>query len=111
MRLKLVFIASLLAALLGSGASIAIILATFSSLRPITKPGVVVFSTFLLPIVTTLLASIFVYRHTARRRKLQAFLTAILSVILTLASFVAASIITSRIKPLPADPVTLHNVS
>jgi uncharacterized BrkB/YihY/UPF0761 family membrane protein len=104
MRLKLVFIASLLAALTGAGASVAIILAVFSSLNTLSSPGLLVLSTFLLPIVTCLLASIFVYRHTARRRKLQAALTAILSIVLTLAAFIVASIVTARLRPLEMPP-------
>ena len=39
MRLKLVIIASLLAAVVGAGASIAIILGVFASLRPLSSPG------------------------------------------------------------------------
>src|SRR5438876_10002726 len=65
MRLKLVIISSLLAATVGTGSSIAIILFVFSSLQPITTPGLFVQATFLLPAGATLLATIFVYRHTA----------------------------------------------
>jgi uncharacterized membrane protein YfcA len=100
MRLKLVIIASLLAAIIGAGATIAVVLALFSSLRPISSPDLVVAATFLLPAATCLMASIFVYRHTARRRKLQALLTAILSIVLSLATFIIASIITSRLNRL-----------
>ena len=96
MRLKLVLISSLTAAIVGAGSVIAIILFVFSSLKPIATPGLLVFSTFLLPILTTALASIFVYRHTARRRKLQAALTALTSLVLILALFLLASIIMSR---------------
>lgn len=94
MRLKLVLIASSLAAILGAGAAIAIILGMFASLRPILSPGILVLATLLLPILTCLLASTFVYRHTARRRKLQALLTALLSIVLSLAAFLVASIVT-----------------
>jgi len=104
MRLKLVFIAALIAALLGAGSAIAIILAVFSSLKP-TAPGLLLASTYLLPALTTLLASIFVYRHTARRRKLQAMLTAIIAMLLTLLFFVLASIATARREPLQPQPV------
>ncbi|MEO7970280.1 MAG: hypothetical protein ABI698_03200 [bacterium] len=97
MRLKLVFVSSLLAAIVGAGGAIAIILFTFSSLS--LKPGAVVLSTFLLPLIATLIAAIFVYRHTARRRKLQAALTTIISLLLILAAFVFASIVTSRSRP------------
>jgi hypothetical protein len=105
MRLKLVFVSSLIAALVGAGGAIAIILFTFSSLSPLLKPGAVVFSTFLLPLVATLVAAIFVYRHTARRRKLQAALTTIISLLLILAAFVFASIVTSRSHPPQPRPV------
>ncbi|HEY7783698.1 MAG TPA: hypothetical protein VIB00_03185 [Pyrinomonadaceae bacterium] len=105
MRLKLVLICSLLAAVVGTGGSIAIILGVFSSLRPLVAPGVLVSLTLLLPLTTCLLASIFVYRHTARRRKLQAFLTALLSIILSLAAFIIASIITTRLDPGPRPPL------
>ena len=111
MRLKLVLIASLFAAIIGSGASIAIILAVFSSLRPVSTPGLLVLSTFVLPVVMVLLASIFVYRHTARRRKLQAVLTAILATVLSLTVFILASIATARTKPIrPLQPVDQRNV-
>src|SRR5216683_3153596 len=72
MRLKLVFISSIVAATLGAGSSIAIILSVSSSLQPIRTPSLFVMATFLLPAGATLLAATFVYRHTARRRKLQA---------------------------------------
>jgi small-conductance mechanosensitive channel len=105
MRLKLVIVSSLIAAVIGAGGVIAIILFVFSSLTPLMKPGALVFSTFLLPLVATLIASIFVYRHTARRRKLQAALTTIISLLLILAAFVLASIVTSRSHPPQTPPV------
>lgn len=111
MRLKLVFISSVVAATVGAGSSIAIILSVFSSLHPITTPGLFVLATFLLPAGATLLATIFVYRHTARRRKLQAALTVILSLILTIAFFVIGSIVTSRINPIHPQPGTQRNAT
>ena|SRR2546422_11333385 len=101
MRLKLVLIASLLAAVIGSGASIAIILGAFASLKPLSAPGLLVIATFVLPTAAVLYASIFVYRHTARRRKLQAALTAILAVLLCLSAFIAASLVTSKLNHVP----------
>ena len=105
MRLKLVFLSSLLAAVVGAGSSIAIIISVFSSLTPITTPGLLVLSTFLLPVLTVWLATLFVYRHTARRRKLQAALTTIIALLLTIAVFVLASLYTARREPLPPQPV------
>lgn len=95
MRLKLVLIASLLAAIVGAGSCIALVLGVFA-VKPWSNPGLLVTSTLLLPIAAIIFASIFVYRHTARRRKLQAFLTAIVSTLLTLALFVGASILSAR---------------
>src|SRR6185436_5986449 len=111
MRLRLVFLCSLIAAVIGAGGAITIILFVFSSLTPLTKPGALVFSTFLLPLVATLVASIFVYRHTARRRKLQAALTALISLFLTVAIFLCASFATSRYLPVPSDPALPRNSS
>jgi hypothetical protein len=109
MRLKLVLIASLIAAVGGAGSAIAIVLFVFSSLESITSPGMLVVASYLLPVLFTLLASIFVYRHTARRRKLQAALTAIISLVLTLAIFVVASMLTSR-STLEQPPQPQQNV-
>ncbi len=111
MRLKLVFISSLVAAIVGAGSAIAIILSVFSSLKPISAPGLLVLSTFLLPALTVLLATIFVYRHTARRRKLQAALTTIIALLLTISIFVLASIYTARRETLPPQPGTQRNTT
>jgi uncharacterized membrane protein len=104
MRLKLVFLSSLIAASVGAGSAIAIIISVFSSLKPISSPGLLVLSTFLLPALAVLLATVFVYRHTARRRKLQAALTTFVALLLTIALFVLASIYTSRRQPLAPQP-------
>jgi purine-cytosine permease-like protein len=112
MRLKLVLIAALVAAAAGAGSCIAIILTAFSSLKPISSPGLLVCLTFLLPAAAVLLASIFVYRHTARRRKLQAFLTAIIATLLSLCLFLLASILSSRRHPTePPQPAGPHIAS
>jgi chromate transport protein ChrA len=101
MRLKLVIGASLLAALIGAGASITIVYLTFFSLKAISAPGLIAGASFLLPVIAIVLASVFVYRHTARRRKLQAMLTAIVSIVLTLCIFLVAAIFSSRWTPKP----------
>lgn len=111
MRLKLVLTSSLIAAVVGAGSAIAIVISVFSSLKPITAPGWLVASTYLLPTLATLLASLFVYRHTARRRKLQALLTAIVAILLTILLFVIASIVTARRAPVQPEPVSPQNAS
>jgi hypothetical protein len=109
MRLKLVIIASLIAALLGAGSGIALVLLIFSTLGSLSTAGPVVLAIYLLPILTTLLAAIFVYRHTARRRRLQAALTAIISLMLSLALFLIASVASAPSKEIQPPPVTPRN--
>jgi purine-cytosine permease-like protein len=105
MRLKLVVITSLLAAVLGAGSCIALVLGV-STQQALTNPGLLVLSTFLLPLATIIFASIFVYRHTARRRRLQAFLTFVLATLLTISFLVLTSIvITRRDRGDPVRPV------
>ena len=110
MRLKLVLIASLVSAIVGSGVSIAVILGNSSSLKGISAPDLLVVSTFILPVAAVVLAAIFVYRHTARRRKTQALLTGILAAFLSLAIFILASVLTSRATPPQPPPVPPRNV-
>ena len=109
MRLKLVMLVSLLAALVGAGSSIAIILTRSTSVHVLSSPDLVVTATLVLPIACVILAAFFVYRHTARRRKTQALLTGVLAAFLSLAIFLVASILTSRNVPTPPQP-TLRNV-
>jgi hypothetical protein len=103
MRLRLVIAASLLAAFVGAGSCIALVLGVFS-VKALSSPDLLVTSTLLLPIATIIFASIFVYRHTARRRRLQAFLTAILATLLTLGLFVFASVLSARSNPNVPEP-------
>jgi uncharacterized membrane protein len=95
MRLKLVAITSLLAAVVGGGSCIALVLGVFSR-QALSNPGLLALSVFLLPLGTIIFASIFVYRHTARRRRLQAFLTVVLATLLTISLLVLTSILTAR---------------
>ena len=102
MRLKLVLLVSLLAAIVGAGSCIALVLGVFSR-EAVANLGLLVLATFLLPLATIIFSAIFVYRHTARRRRLQAFLTLVLATLLTLAIFAVASILSTRMER--QDPV------
>ena len=110
MRPKLVVGVSSLAALLGAGSCIGVVFFVFSSFSPVTRPGLIVASTFLLPIALIGFASVFVYRHTARRRRLQAFATAVLATVLTLALLAIAIIVSGR-RNMPTQPVLTPNRS
>jgi purine-cytosine permease-like protein len=111
MRLKLVLITAALAAIVGAGSSIALVLAMFSSLNSLRTPGLLIASTFLLPIAAIVFASIFVYRHTAKRRRVQAVLTATLATLLTLTIFIVASILNARRNLEPPGPITPQTAS
>lgn len=104
MRLKLVLAASLLAAIAGAGSCIALVLGVFS-VRTLSTPGLLLSSTLLLPVATVIFASIFVYRHTARRRRLQAFLTAIIATLLIIGLLIFALILSApKVEPPQPGP-------
>jgi membrane protein CcdC involved in cytochrome C biogenesis len=102
MRWKLLLIASLIASVIGSGATLAIIVLLAGSSRPLASHDIIALSTLIIPIAMIIAASIFVYRHTARRRKTQAMATAVLSTILTLALILTSTFFLSR--PVPQTP-------
>ena len=82
MRFKLVLLTSLLGAAVGASVSIVIITLDRHGLALATSGNrsnrLLVLLIYLPTIVVALLASIFVYRHTARQRKFQAALTGVL---------------------------------
>jgi purine-cytosine permease-like protein len=101
--------ASLLATLIGAGAPLGIVLGFYGPHDRLNAPGVLIFSTLLIPVAAITAASFFVYRHTARRRQIQAILTALLSTILTLAILLLGSVLLS--KPAPdTEPAPKRNV-
>ena len=110
MRLKLVMLVAVIAAVVGSGSSIAIILTRSTSIHVLSSPDLVVTATLVLPVACVILAAFFIYRHTARRRKTQALLTGVLAAFLSLGVFIVASIVTSRSKQLQPPPKTPRNV-
>jgi chromate transport protein ChrA len=99
MRLKLVLLTSLVAAILNAGAAIAILLGTYGA--PGLTPAHLGFRSgswvtiliFIPPLLSAILAAIFVYRHTARRRKLQAALSGVLALVLWLIAIGIATLI------------------
>jgi hypothetical protein len=106
LRWKLLTLASLVAALVGAGACIAA--ARFLS-APAPGPGQsgwAVAAALVVPVAAITFASVFVYRHTARRRALQAAATALLAALLTLTALLVASLLTRRATPelLPPPP-------
>jgi uncharacterized BrkB/YihY/UPF0761 family membrane protein len=97
-RWKLLIITSLVAALVNTGGmrALAYWMMDASECVPTPRPTVI-FAVLATPVLFITLACIFVYRHTARRRKLQVALTALFALILT----IILLLITARILPRP----------
>ena len=91
MRLRLVLLTSLIASLLAVGFSFVINAATFGvfSLTGPKSDRWVYLVLSLAPLLLAALGGIFVYRHTATRRKLQTNLTVILVLFLCLVELIA----------------------
>jgi hypothetical protein len=56
---------------------------------------------YVIPLVFITLAAVFVYRHTARRRKLQVLVCVLLSITLTLTALYAVALLIDRPTPAP----------
>lgn len=99
MRLKLVLLTSLTGAILGAGGAIAILVGTlgvqgltFARLGYRSDTWVTIL-TYLPPFASAILAAVFVYRHTARRRKLQAIISGILVLVFSAIAVITAAIL------------------
>jgi phosphate/sulfate permease len=104
MRWKLVIITSLIAAVVGAGGALGLALGLTGSTR---RPGTVdiyAILMLLVPVIAVFFASLFVYRHTARWRRAQAFSTALLSTLLTLTILLAAFTLSARLPSEQGPP-------
>lgn len=103
MRWKLIIPVSLAAALIGAGAVIVLGLPNATGYK--LTPTLTMAATLLIPIISIAAASIFVYRHTAKRRRLQAFTTGMLASLLTLTALFVGILLTgerrSHEEPIP----------
>lgn len=100
MRWKLLIITSLVAAIVGAGGLLGLVLWLTGSARRPAALDIYVILVLLLPVATVFFASLFVYRHTARWRKAQALSTALLSIILTLTILITGSML---LAPAPSE--------
>src|SRR4051812_21433755 len=88
MRWKLLVLVSVAASLLGFGLWAAVTLILFGSARELARHDWLLPASALIPAGIIVYAAMFLYRHTARRRKTQAVLTAILSLVLASLTYV-----------------------
>src|ERR1700736_4923962 len=91
MRWKLIIITVLLATALGASASLGLVLAMTGSPPRLGAPDSILLVSLAAPLVACGGASIFVYRHTARKRRLQALLAGIVTLFLVLSLLVVSS--------------------
>ena len=98
MRWKLLGLVSVIAALLGVALWSAVTIAAFGSARAMARNDGVLLGSLVIPIAVTVFGALFVYRHTAYRRKSQAVMTTLLTLLLTAGTyFVASTLFTSRL--------------
>ena len=90
MRWKLLIIASLVAALVGCGLWSTLVIGAFGNARTLARNDWLLFSTMVLPLAVSVYAGIFVYRHTARRRKTQATITVAFALLLSVVAYLMA---------------------
>src|SRR5260370_23220578 len=87
MRWKLLVIASIVAALVACGLWSAFTLVFFQSAAELATHGWIFLASTFLPLIIVVSVGLFIYRHTAKRRKLQVLLTALLTLLLTAAMY------------------------
>ncbi len=98
MRWKLLVLASLAAAVLSIVLWSLFAVIFFSTARELARHDLIFWLSALIPLGLIAYAGIFVYRHTARRRKTQALMTIIISLLLgPLVYLAAASLLPSRL--------------
>lgn len=91
MRWKLLVLVSFAAAVIACGLWSALVIGVFGTARSLARNQWMLISSAIVPLAMAAYSGVFVYRHTSRRRKTQATLTAILAVLLTLGTYLAFS--------------------
>jgi hypothetical protein len=90
MRWRLLIITSILAALVAFVLWCVVAIGIFGSARALARHDLLLLGSALLPLVVAATAGFFAYRHTARRRKLQSIITALLTLVLVIVAYVGA---------------------
>jgi hypothetical protein len=93
MRWKLLVLVSLAAALFACGLWSALAIGAFGTARELASHGWFLLASAIVPLAIAGYAGVFVYRHTARRRKTQAVLTVIVALFITVGTYFVASLL------------------
>jgi len=101
MRWKLLVTASLAAALLAFGLWSALAIGAFGTARELARHDWLLLAGAIVPLAIAVYAGVFVYRHTARRRKTQAVVTVIVALFLTVGIYFVASLLFPNMFSIP----------
>lgn len=91
MRWRLLGLVSVIAPLFGVALWSAVTVAVFGSVRAMARNDLVLLGSLIIPLGVTVFGALFVYRHTAHRRKSQAVIATLLILLLTAATYLVAS--------------------
>lgn len=91
MRWKLLGLVSVIGALFGVALWSAATIAAFGSARVMARNDWVLLGSLVIPLGVSVFAALFAYRHTAHRRKTQAVLVTVLTLLLAGAGYLIAS--------------------
>ena len=91
MRWKLLVLVSLVAALLALGLWSAVTIAVFGSARVLAQNDWLLLCSLIIPLGVATFGGFFVYRHTSKRRKVQALIASSLVLLLSAALYLIAS--------------------
>ena len=98
MRWKLLVIVSVAAAFIACGLWSALVIGVFGTARALARNDWLLFASTVIPLAISAYSAVFVYRHTARRRKTQATIAVMLALLLTLGTYeVAAGLFVDRL--------------
>ncbi len=108
MRWKLLGLVSVIAALFGVALWSAMTIAAFGSARAMARNDWILMGSLVIPLGFTVFAALFVYRHTAHRRKTQAVIATLLTLLLAAATYLAASTIFVSRLHIPSTSEVRH---
>lgn len=91
MRWKLLGLVSVIAALFGVALWSAVTIAAFGSARAMARNDWVLLGSLVIPLGVTVFGALFVYRHTAHRRKSQAMIATVLTLLLVAGTYLVVS--------------------
>ncbi len=98
MRWKLIVIVSFAATVLACGLWSVLVIGVYGSAQALARSSWILVSSLIIPVAVSTYAGMFVYRHTARRRKTQAAFAIVFALLLTLGTYLAtAQVFPSRL--------------